>query len=267
MTDYYARLKIVEGVSNSVPTYTAAQVREAEQPLLEDGVPLMARASWALAQVALAELGMTEGERGAAPIPRPRALVLVGSGNNGGDALCAGALLADAGVQVDVVPVAKRWHQGGMDAALAAGVRVVAPAQLAEHLVGEPSAAYDLIIDGILGTGTGADPSLRGEAAGVVDKLWEFIQQADVWLHVIAVDVPSGLHPDTGESRGSVLAADTTVTLGGVKQGLVRDDAKWLVGEVILVQIGLEDELAKVEPTGVAEVLTVLRVRELTADG
>ena len=62
------------------------------------------------------------------------------------------------------------------------------------------------------------------------------------------------------------LAADVTVTFGGVKQGLVRDDAKWLVGEVILVQIGLEDELAKMDATGEAEVQRILRVGDTIVD-
>ena len=274
MTDHYANLKIVEGASNSVPTYTAAQVREAEQPLLEDGVPLMARASWALAQVALAELGLTEGERGVAPVARRRALVLVGSGNNGGDALYAGALLADAGVQVDVVPVATRWHQEGMDAALAAGAKRVLPFEVSETLEvvataagsERPDSPYDLVIDGILGTGTGPDPSLRGEAADLVSDIWDFLDGARYWHQVVAVDIPSGMHPDTGECPGVSLAADVTVTFGGVKQGLVRDDAKWLVGEVILVQIGLEDELAKMDATGEAEVQRILRVGDTIVD-
>ena len=64
-----------------VPTYTAAQVRAAEQPLLAAGEPLMRRAAAALAAIAAAELGRMR---------RAAVLVLAGSGDNGGDALFAG---------------------------------------------------------------------------------------------------------------------------------------------------------------------------------
>lgn len=245
----------------TVPTYTAQQVREAEKPLLEARVPLMARASKALAHVAAGVLELTSTD-----VEAPRVLVLVGSGNNGGDALYAAAELAARGARVDALPVGKSWHEEGMAAALAAGTQRITHAEMTERLdaslqVAKGSEsnvpAYDLIIDGIIGTGTSADPSLRGVAAEVVEHIWEYIDASGLWPQVIAVDVPSGLQPDKGTFSGTVLAADVTVTFGGVKVGLTEDDANWLVGEIVLARIGLEEELSKHTPVGSAEVIVV----------
>ena len=92
-------------MSERVPTYTAEQVRAAERPLLEAGVPLMRRAAGALADVVRAELatpetvvtmtGVLEPVIRETPLAlRPRVLVLAGSGDNGGDALYAAAHLS-----------------------------------------------------------------------------------------------------------------------------------------------------------------------------
>lgn len=82
----------------TVPTYTAAQVRTAEAPLLAAGVPLMRRAAAALAEV-IAEHEPTT------------MLVLVGAGDNGGDALFAAATAAADGVDVDLLRTAERVHE------------------------------------------------------------------------------------------------------------------------------------------------------------
>ncbi|WP_099332819.1 NAD(P)H-hydrate epimerase [Actinomyces minihominis] len=240
-----------------VPVYTAAQVIAAEKPLLAAWEPLMARAAHGLARFVLDNLPGHPAE--------VRVLVLVGSGNNGGDALYAAAHLAEAGVKVDVLPVSSSYHLAGMDSALAATARRVNRADLADLLRGEvvegdpeEPAGYDLIIDGIVGTGTSADPTLRGPAAEVVEEIWEYLDQVPVWPEVIAVDLPSGLDPDTGQASGTVLAADVTVTFGGVKSGLVAPEALWLVGEIVLVDIGLQEELDKVGEVAIDEVAMII---------
>lgn len=209
----------------AVGTYTAAQVRAAEQPLLAAGVPLMARASSALAHVAQ-EVVDTRGEPGPA-----RVLVLAGSGDNGGDALFAAASLA--GADVDVLAVGSRIHEPGLAAAVAAGARRIAPADL-------PGAAsgYDLVLDGILGIGTGADPALRGTARLAVETLLPHVRAGHP--RVIAVDLPSGLQPDDGTADGAVLPAFVTVTFGAVKRGLVTGRGPDVTGRLVLVDLGLE---------------------------
>lgn len=76
---------------------------------------------------------------------------------------------------------------------------------------------------------------------------------------VIAVDLPSGLHPDEGTTADdSVLPADVTVTFGGVKAGLVRGEGPAMAGRVVLVDIGLGPALASVSAQGEASVSRIV---------
>jgi hydroxyethylthiazole kinase-like uncharacterized protein yjeF len=209
-------------VSQVVPTYSAAQVRAAEAPLLAAGVPLMRRAAAALASV-VAEL---------APA---RLLVLAGAGDNGGDALFAAADAASRGVQVDVLRTADRVHQTAWAAAIQAGARETTMVD----------AEYDLVLDGILGIG--ARGGLRGRAREVVASL------VSAAPRTVAVDLPSGLDPDDGTSDGVVLPAEKTVTFGAVKSGLARGSGRELAGRILLVELGLELR----DPVGSAEIAEI----------
>lgn len=195
----------------TVPTHTAEQVRTAEAPLLAAGVPLMRRAAHALAGVI--------GEH--AP---KRMLVLAGAGDNGGDALYAAAEHASRGVHVDVLRTSERVHDGGFAAVLEAGANEV-------ELDSLDASSYDLVVDGILGIG--ARGGLRGRARDAVTALLPHRPR------VIAVDLPSGLDPDTGEADEVVLPVETTVTFGAVKAGLVRGEGSRLAGRIVLVDLGL----------------------------
>lgn len=198
--------------------YSAAQVRAAEQPLLDAGTPLMRMAAAALA----AEL------RSHSP---NRLLLLVGPGDNGGDALYAGAELAAEGVTVVAVPVADRTHPEATAAARAAGVRFADAAAAAEE-----TRAADLVVDGILGTGSRG--ALRGPAREVVAAVLAAGPKS-----VVAVDLPSGIGADDGAvDDPTVLRADVTVTFGAVKAGLLLDPGRQYAGRVILVDLGLELE-------------------------
>jgi NAD(P)H-hydrate epimerase len=223
----------------TVPTYTAAQVRAAERPLLEAGEPLMRRASSALARVVREQLGTSGG----------RVLVLVGSGDNGGDALFAAASLAELdGVEVDVFLTSDRAHVEGLGAAIAAGARKV---DLPE--VTAAGGDYVLALDGIIGIGASADPGLRGTARTVVEALLPAVRVGAP--RVIAVDLPSGLQPDDGSSDGTVLPASVTVTFGGVKAGLVTGDGPALCGDIVFVDIGLSLDEDAVGTASVAQVI------------
>lgn len=205
--------------------YTAAQVRAAEQPLLDAGVPLMRHAAAALA----AEL------RDLAP---RRMLVLVGTGDNGGDALYAAAELAAAEVQVDLVPTASRHHADAAATALTAGARWVDAAEAAQL-----AAAADVVLDGILGTGTGRSPALRGAAREVVAAILPVLDRPER-PRVVAVDIPSGIGPDDGAVPDpTVLPADLTVTFGAEKAGLLIEPGSRYAGRVVLVDLGLSPYL------------------------
>ena len=240
-------------MTERVPAYTAAQVRAAERPLIDAGEPLMERAAAALAavireEVAGASTSSATGNRSATgtgtATGSPRILVLAGSGDNGGDALLAGAALADT-IEVEVLRVGSRVHERGQAAAIAAGARVVEATTL------EALEPYDLVVDGILGIGTGGDPALRGTARSAVEALLPAVRAGAT--RVIAVDLPSGLHPDTGVTADDVvLPADVTVTFGAVKAGLVRGRGPQLAGRIILVDLGLRPALSGDASTGSA---------------
>lgn len=252
-------------MSVRVPTYTADQVRAAELPLLEAGEPLMQRAAAALADVVRAELGHLSPRvalshalepvvRQRPDAPLPRALVLAGAGDNGGDALFAAAGITDA-ADVDVVIVADRFHEAGLAAAVGAGARRLDLAELCD--VGGD---YAVIVDGILGIGASRNPALRGPAREAVTTLLAMNSDGGPTPRVIAVDIPSGLHPDTGEADDAVLPASITVTFGAVKAGLATGRGPDLAGEIVLVDIGLGPGLASAAPAGEATVARIVTV-------
>ena len=204
----------------------AADVRAAEQPLLAslpEGT-LMHRAATGLATVCLRLLGSAYGRRVA---------LLVGTGNNGGDALHAGAVLARRGVHVTAVLLEPdRAHAGGLAALRRAGGRVV-PAGAPE--VATLVERADLVLDGMLGIG--GRGGLRRGAAELARAA------ADGAAIAVAVDVPSGIDADTGAVEGAAFPAQHTVTFGAVKPGLVVGEGRGFAGEVHLVDIGLGPHL------------------------
>lgn len=206
--------------------YLAADVRAAEQPLLDAGEPLMRRAAAALA----AEV------RDLAPT---RVLVLVGTGDNGGDALYAAAELAAEGIHVDLIATGDRHHAEAADAALAAGACWAD----ADDAVGLAACA-DVVVDGILGTGS--SPGLRGRARDVVRAILPVLD-GESRPRVVAVDLPSGIGADDGSVPDpTVLPADLTVTFGAEKAGLLRDPGARYTGRVVLVDLGLDPHLPEV---------------------
>ena len=220
-------------------TWTSAQVRAAEQPLLAAGEPLMERAAFALHVHVARALEELRGR-----VAGSRVVVLAGSGNNGGDALYAGALLARRGVEVHAVLTSERAHEGGLAAVRAAGGRVRGLDDDAAAL----AAGADVVLDGILGIG--ADGSgLRGRAGDLVEALLALGRP-----YVVAVDVPSGLGVDDGRRDGTVLDADLTVTFGALKPGLLL--APRAAGRVELVDLRLDlagsPAVVRLEPSDVA---------------
>ncbi|MGW9426839.1 NAD(P)H-hydrate dehydratase [Streptomyces decoyicus] len=197
--------------------YSVETVRAAERELmarLPEGA-LMQRAAAGLAVACAELLGRVYGSR---------VVLLVGSGDNGGDALYAGARLARRGAGVAAVLLSPdRAHRGGLGALRAAGGRVSDDAL-------RDIARADLVVDGIVGIG--GRGGLRPEAAEPARAAWESAP-------VVAVDLPSGVDADSGEVRGEAVRADATVTFGAYKPGLLIDPARERAGALRLVDIGL----------------------------
>ncbi|MFC5799546.1 NAD(P)H-hydrate dehydratase [Streptomyces formicae] len=205
--------------------YSVETVRAAEGELmarLPEGA-LMQRAAAGLAAAAAGLLGRVYGAR---------VVLLVGSGDNGGDALYAGARLVRRGAGVSAVLITPgRAHTAGLAALLRAGGRVADDPY-------EVLAAADLVLDGI--TGIGGHGGLRPDAVPLARAAH------GSGAVVLAVDLPSGVEADTGEVGGEAVRADATVTFGAYKTGLLIDPAREYAGAVRLVDIGLGPHLPSV---------------------
>ena len=204
--------------------WRVADVRAAENTLmatLPEGT-LMQRAAAGLARRCALLLAGSGGVYGG------RVVLLVGSGDNGGDTLYAGALLAARGAQVHALLLSpERVHRAALAALRRAGGRTV------RELPGRA----DLVLDGIVGIG--ADGGLRPAAARIVAGLAGLRARDGRRPLVVAVDVPSGVAVDTGDVPGDAVTADVTVTFGCLKPAHVAGPAAALAGQVELVDIGL----------------------------
>ncbi|MFH8973236.1 NAD(P)H-hydrate dehydratase [Streptomyces sp. NPDC017890] len=233
--------------------YSVEMVRNAERELmarLPEGA-LMQRAAAGLAAACAEVLGRVAGR-----VYGSRVVLLVGSGDNGGDALYAGARLARRGAGVTAVPLTpERAHGGGLAALRRAGGRVTEPGS-AEELIERA----DLVVDGIVGIG--GRGGLRQEAVPLAGAA------ARSRAAVLAVDLPSGVDADTGQVRGSAVRADLTVTFGTHKPGLLIDPAREYAGSVRLVDIGLRlpDDAAELEALQHADVARLLPVPGAESD-
>src|ERR1700704_4205388 len=196
--------------------YTADAIREAEAPLLaslpEGG--LMRKAAFGLATAIVRELVLLTGG-----ISGRRVCAVVGSGDNGGDALWAATFLRRrGGAATAVVLNPDRGPAAALAGFTRSGGRVV------ENL----PAAIDLVIDGVVGI-SGSGP-LRPAAAEV------FAAVDAAGIPVVAVDLPSGIDVQTGAADGPHVHAALTVTFGGLKPVHAIGDC----GRVELVDIGLD---------------------------
>ena len=90
----------------------------------------------------------------------------------------------------------------------------------------------DVVIDALLGTGLKGEP--REEASRVIEQI------NTGGVPVLAVDIPSGVNASTGEVAGAAVRADVTVTMHGAKVGLALAPGRFLAGEVVTADIGLE---------------------------
>ena len=164
-----------------------------------------------------------------------RILVLVGPGNNGGDALFAGARLARRGAAVTAVRCLGTPHERGLAALRAAGGRLIdiADLDLVEDLrvrANERPEA-DLVVDGVLGIG--GRPGLPDDVALLAREVAEYS------IPTIAVDLPSGVGADTGAVPGEAFWATQTVTFGERKPCHLVEPARQRCGEVEVIDIGL----------------------------
>ena len=197
------------------------------------GIVLMENAGRQIAEAARAML---------AGRAKSRVVILAGPGNNGGDGFVVARHLAMAGIRAEVALLAPREKNvGDADTNLrvleAMGFQVRVLAVKVEAMLGELRpilAEADLVVDGLLGTGTRGE--IREPYASAIGAI------NDARRPVLAIDIPSGLDPDTGKPLGPTVRATKTVTMAAVKVGFRKPGAAEYTGEVVLADIGVRFE-------------------------
>jgi NAD(P)H-hydrate epimerase len=164
---------------------------------------------------------------------------LVGPGNNGGDTLVAMTALLNEGWQAQAYLV-KRKKDELVKQFVEDGGAVLTGEAAFEGLA-EALASADVLLDGVLGTGTRLP--LKKELAEVLAQVNDIMDGLQVTPLVVAVDCPSGVDCDSGEVAEESIPADITVTMSAVKQGLVKLPAFEYAGELQVVDIGLPADL------------------------
>ncbi|HEX9219021.1 MAG TPA: NAD(P)H-hydrate epimerase, partial [Gemmatimonadaceae bacterium] len=200
---------------------SARESAERDRAAIESGTPsrhLMERAGTAAAL----EISRRYTDR-----LRDGAVVFTGPGNNGGDGWVVARTLADTGVDVTVVEVARPTAGKSPDA--------VAEREAAMPLVKLAESVDDnatIVVDALLGTGFEGEPRGKiGEAIATINELH------GRGARVASLDVPSGLDATTGQHSACVIA-DITLSLGDLKRGTVL--ARDCCGEIVVLDIGLD---------------------------
>lgn len=185
-----------------------------------DIISLMENAGVAVAQVAKQLLGGRSEES--------RVGVLAGKGNNGGDGLVAARHLTNWGFHVEIVLAEPRLSLGPTPS------KQLAPVERMGLTIREGKSslgAYDLVVDALLGYGAKGNPR---------EPVASLIREANSsGVPILAVDLPSGLDPDTGTPCDPCIRARTTVTLALPKMGFLEPRSKPYVGELYLADVSI----------------------------
>lgn len=159
-----------------------------------------------------------------------KVLVVAGVGNNGGDGIAIGRILMQHGYQINIVLIGNREKCSEETA------RQLAIIEKYGCLVQDKmeDREYDIIVDALFGIG------LAREVKGIYEEGIRMINEKQSF--VCAIDIPSGIHADTGEIMNAAVKADITVTFGFEKLGHVLYPGCEYAGEVIVRDIGITEE-------------------------
>lgn len=218
---------------------TAEQMREMDRRTIEDvgipGIVLMERAALGAVDALLAHYE---------PDPATRIGLLCGGGNNGGDGFAMARLLSELGFTVWVGAMRDASQYGtdaqtNRDALDELGIAVTELADVGEdELVDHLNAAgpCTIWVDALFGTGL--DRDVEGAYASAIEFL-------GMQPRVFAVDIPSGIHADTGQVMGTAVRANATATFGHAKIGQALYPGREHCGELFPVDIGIPARISR----------------------
>ena len=242
---------------NAMKLVTSTEMNLLEKRAVESGISLADLMRNAGQAVATEICGLFDS------FPGKKALVLIGPGNNGGDGLVAARALKDAGGIISVYLLSPRDPEDfAYKQVLEADINPIdvqsdAGFSKLRKILDET----DLVLDAVFGTGlsrpvTGAPAAALALVAEVREERPEMI--------VIALDLPSGLNPDTGEVDDSTLAVDYTITLGYAKRGFFLFPGADYTRQILVANIGipegLDDDILS-EVIDEHDVLAILPIR------
>lgn len=152
--------------------------------------------------------------------------IVVGTGNNGSDGLCAGQILLNCGQKVDIFKVGEISSTGEYyaDKITSHGVEI-------KDWKDADFSRYDVIADCIFGIGLNRE--IIGEYADCIDK----INQSGA--KIVSADIPSGLNANTGKTMGVAINANKTLSFSGIKAGYLLSDGQDLTGDIVLCDTGI----------------------------
>lgn len=171
-------------------------------------------------------------------IKNKKIFALVGSGNNGGDALVALSQLASQGWDSTAYIVKLRESDDPLiNRLLNANAQIILHEQNKDlHSLTKLLQTNTICLDGVLGTGIKLP--LKGDIAKVLTFVKDQLGKIQNDLHIIAVDCPSGVDCDSGEVAPETIPAEMTVTMAGMKVGMTKFPAAIVSGDVCFVSIG-----------------------------
>ena len=203
------------------PIVSAAAMRAAEEAAFASGVEVEALMDRAGAGVAAA-VGQFFPRAG-------RAIVFVGKGHNGGDALVAAACLQQAGWEIDLRLIFPEQNCAELTRKKLKALNA-AECGSPESFRGDSAL---IVLDGLLGLG--AKHLLREPVRTAAQEINRLRREQNAF--VFAIDLPTGLDGDTGDADPDCVAANCTITIGFAKHGLVIDGAIDLVGRLEIVAL------------------------------
>ncbi len=221
---------------------TAEEMRQIDEECINQGTPghvLMENAGKAVAE---------EVQRILKNIGQQRILLLIGPGNNGGDGLVASRYLHDWGAVVNLYLCDKRKPDDqNLKLIQQRGINCIEAAQdksleQFDRLLSSATCVIDALF------GTGKIRPLQGAHKQVLDKVSQAKNEHES-LHIVAIDLPSGLDANNGTVDPSCLYADDTITLAFPKTGLFHFPGAERIGKLTIVDIGIPDSLAEAVTT------------------
>ena len=164
-------------------------------------------------------------------------IIIAGTGNNGGDALVFGEQAFLDGKHMEAIMIGDQKNQSDESLSmtkryLEKGISFTIVNDFDTFLKQvEKNSNIEMIVDGLLGIG------LTRNVTGLYEEVinWINAQKATI----LSIDIPSGLHPETGQIMGASVRANITYTVEAIKQGMLLEDAMDVVGKIEVIDVDM----------------------------